>query len=90
MAWKLDVKHNTGIIVNYWKIEKVFIDVVNNKVEVSYQGWISEEEKDLGSTPVVNESFVMEQDLSFKVSNDFLSLCESLLRNEKFQSAVDA
>lgn len=56
MPWTKDIVQDTGIIVGYWAIEKLFFDMANNKIEISYQGWISKAIKDAGNDPVVSES----------------------------------
>lgn len=90
MAWKLDKKHNTGSIITHWEIEKVFVRVDENTVEISYNGWISKEEKMAGSAPVVTDSYLITQDLSLKVTKDFLALCETMVRNNKFVGSINA
>lgn len=87
MAWKLDVKQDTGVVVNFWQIEKITVNAIKNTVEISYQGWVSQSEKDLGAIPVVSSSYHLNHDLSLKVTSDFLSLCEQIVRSDIFPAS---
>lgn len=81
MSFLLEKKLETGVLIQFWKIEKVYIDVNQSYVDVSFQGYLNADEFANGSLPVVSTSVRFDQDLGIKVMTDFLSLCENVLVN---------
>lgn len=81
MSFLLEKKLETGVLIQFWKIEKVYIDVNQSYVDVSFQGYLNQDEFAKGSLPVVSTSVRFDQDLGAKVMTDFLNLCENILVN---------
>jgi len=79
MAFLMDKKQDTGVVVQYWSIEKVHVDVKQGYVDVSFQGYLNANEFAAGSQPIISTNVRFDQDLGVKAMTDFLSLCQNLL-----------
>lgn len=89
MGWKKEIKQETGVLVKYWEIDKIEVDVLNNFVIIQYKGWLSKAEKLAGSKPIVAGGKKLDENMGLKVTNDFVKRCEQLLKDADFVGAVE-
>ena len=88
MAWKFASKESNGAIIDHWEIEKIFTNVQEGLLEISFQGWLSQSERIAGSKPLVNRSVSITYDLSTPNALNFIKMCESLVKSIIFPDAI--
>lgn len=89
MAWTKDVKMPTGVIVGFWKIEKVFVNFATSSCEISYLGYVSKDEYGAGSVPVVNSSFILDAKNSAAFLNEALQFSEVHAMEQEYFSGAE-
>jgi hypothetical protein len=88
MAWKFANRESSGAVIDHWEIEKVFMDVHQGRLEISYQGWLNQAERLAGSKPLVNRNVAITYDLSTPNALNFIKMCEGLVKSIIFPDAI--
>lgn len=78
MGWQKSEELETGVVVGFWKLISIYIDVLGQNVHCSYEGYIDQAAHDAGKTRLLERG----SDIPFSVVKDTIVALQSLVETE--------
>lgn len=82
MGWKKSVELPTGVVVDHWEISEIKFDMRTSEVEIKYEGWISNDVKMGGKSPVISGLVISTSEDRPDIISEIKSFGESKIGGE--------
>lgn len=79
----------SGVQVSWWSAMTIGFDIINGQLHFVLGGWISEEAKDAGKSPVMTENYDFDIVYDGSLINP-VELCYSMVQAQQAQSEAQA
>ena len=56
LSWSYSLTLSTGVVINYWVMQKMLIDMPTAQAQVEYWGYLDQTAQQAGKDPVVKQS----------------------------------